>query len=77
MTSCAHTTLELLPEPKGRLRCRHCHLTITRDDLKDGYCPECFDGSGEKRYEFAEIAAERTEVAHYRCEECGVIIKSR
>jgi hypothetical protein len=52
-------------------------LTLTRDDLKDGYCPECFDASGEKRYEFEEMAAERTEVAHYRCEECGVIITSR
>jgi Zn finger protein HypA/HybF involved in hydrogenase expression len=76
MTSCAHTKLELLPEPKGRLRCRRCHLTLTRDDLKDDFCPECFDGSGEKRYDFEEMAAE-SEVARYRCEECGVIVRSR
>jgi predicted RNA-binding Zn-ribbon protein involved in translation (DUF1610 family) len=69
--------LELLPQPKKRLRCRHCHLTIAQDDLKEGYCPECFDSSGVKQYEFEEVAAERNEIVHYRCEDCGVIIQSR
>jgi hypothetical protein len=77
MTSCTHTTLELLPQPKKRLRCRHCHLTIAQDDLKEGYCPECFDSCGVKQYEFEEMAAERNEVVQYRCEDCGVIIQSR
>jgi hypothetical protein len=77
MPSCSHTTLELLPEPVARLRCRQCHLTLPHDDLKDGYCPECFEASGVKQYEFEEMPGENSEVARYRCEECGVIIKSR
>jgi hypothetical protein len=76
MTVCPHTTLELLPEPKHRLRCRRCHLTLGREELTDGYCPECFDRDGAKRYEFEELAAVQGDVARYRCEECGVIIKS-
>lgn len=76
MTSCPHTTLELLPEPKKRLRCRQCHLTIVGEDLEDGYCPECFEMSGAKHYNFEELAAAESGTAHYRCEECGVIIKS-
>jgi hypothetical protein len=77
MSSCSHTTLELLPEPAGRVRCRHCHLTLPRDDVKDGFCPECFDTSGLKRYEFEELVEEKSGVARYRCEECGIIIQSR
>ena len=77
MSSCSHTALELLPEPLGRVRCRHCHLTLTRDDLKDGFCPECFDTSGLKQYEFDELVEEKSGVARYRCENCGVIITSR
>jgi hypothetical protein len=73
---CNHSTLELLPERKKTLRCRHCHLTIAADDLGDGYCPECFDASGNKRYDFDELETVETGVARYRCEECGAIIKS-
>jgi rubrerythrin len=76
MSSCTHTTLELLPEPKQRWRCRACHLTIAGEDLKDGFCPECFDSSGIKRYDFEELAAADSRVTRYRCEECGVIVKA-
>ena len=77
MSSCSHTTFELLPEPASRLRCRHCHLTLARDDLKDGFCPECFDNSGLKQYEFEELVEAKSGIARYRCEKCGIIIKSR
>jgi hypothetical protein len=76
MTSCNHSALELLPERKKTLRCRHCHLTIAGDDLGEGYCPECFDTSGSKRYEFDEIENSESGIARYRCEDCGAIIKS-
>jgi len=76
MTSCNHTKLELLPEEKNRLRCRHCHLTIKADDLGESYCPECFEMHGKKRYDFEEIEAVKTGTARYRCEGCGVIIES-
>ncbi len=76
MTSCNHTTLELLPQTKNKLRCRHCHLTLNVDELGDGYCPECFDVDGRKRYEFEEMAPAEREVARYRCSECGIIISS-
>jgi ABC-type ATPase with predicted acetyltransferase domain len=52
-------------------------LTLTRDDLKDGFCPECFDTAGLKQYEFEELVEEKSGVARYRCENCGVIITSR
>jgi hypothetical protein len=49
-------------------------LTINAEELGDGYCPECFEISGKKQYEFDEMESEG--VARYRCEECGTIIKS-
>jgi rubrerythrin len=76
MASCNHGKLELLPERRTTLRCRHCHLTLAREELADGFCPECFETSGSKRYEFEELTAPENGVARYRCEECGVIIKS-
>ena len=33
-------------------------VTITADELGDGYCPECFESQGEKRYEFEELEGE-------------------
>jgi hypothetical protein len=74
MTACSHTTLELLPERKRTLRCRQCHLTISAEELGDGYCPECFATTGKKQYEFDALESET--VARYRCEECGTIIKT-
>jgi hypothetical protein len=49
-------------------------LTINADELRDSYCPECFERGGKKQYEFEELAAEKA-VATYRCLECGVVIK--
>ncbi len=77
MTSCSHSTLELLPERKKTLRCRHCHLTLAEEEVGDGFCPECFADSGSKHYDFEEMTAGAGSVARYRCEGCGAIIKSR
>jgi hypothetical protein len=76
MADCKHTTLELLPERKITLRCRHCHLTLSREELGDGCCPECFESSGAKRYDFEEMATAESGVARYRCEECGALIET-
>jgi rubrerythrin len=75
MTVCSHTTLELLPEKKKKLRCRHCHLILEDAELTDGYCPECFETSGKKRYEFEEMKIDRQGGARYRCEACGAIVE--
>jgi len=76
MTSCDHRSLVLLPEKKNMLRCRHCHLTISPDEVENGFCPECYEIQGKKQYDFEEIAPEETGNARYRCEGCGVIIES-
>jgi predicted RNA-binding Zn-ribbon protein involved in translation (DUF1610 family) len=77
MTSCSHSTLELLPERKERMRCRHCHLTINADEVGDGYCPECFEHQGKKRYDFETVTAPKSESVRYRCAECGIVIDSQ
>ncbi len=77
MTSCNHTTLELIPGRQNRMRCRHCHWTISVDELGDGYCPECFEIDGKKRYEFEEVKAGEGDITRYRCEDCGVVIESK
>jgi hypothetical protein len=76
MTACNHNNLILLPQPQKRLRCRHCYLTITADELGGSDCPECFDKYGIKRNDFEEMTEEKATAAPYRCEECGAVIKS-
>jgi hypothetical protein len=51
-------------------------LTIAGEELGDGFCPECFETSGTKRYEFDQLPATAGGGARYRCEDCGAIIKS-
>ena len=43
MSACPHRQLVLVRETHTRLRCRHCHLTITAVDLAGRYCHECFE----------------------------------
>jgi LSD1 subclass zinc finger protein len=75
MSSCRHLNLVLLPRPAKKLRCRHCHLTIAAEELGCGYCPECFDASGKKSFDFEEVnAPAEDEKTRYRCEDCGAII---
>jgi hypothetical protein len=76
MTSCNHRQLVLLPAQPDRVRCRHCHLTINAADLPSGYCPECFETTRTKRYDFEELQTVDSGIVRYRCEECGVIIES-
>jgi hypothetical protein len=52
-------------------------LTINADDLTSRYCPECFETSRTKRYDFEEIVTVATGIVRYRCEECGIIIETR
>jgi hypothetical protein len=75
MTSCSHTTLELLAARTRTLRCRQCHLTLGAEELQDGPCPECLERFGRRHYEFDDIETHGDVAATYRCEDCGVIIK--
>ncbi len=74
MTECLHKNLELIAEPSTRLQCRYCHLRITPEELK-GFCPECYEAYGEKRYNFEEVASSANQMTRYRCEDCGVVIE--
>ena len=76
MTPCRHATLELLVERKSTMRCRRCHLTMAAEELGDGYCPECFDISGTKHFDFEELAHTGSQGSRYRCEDCGILISS-
>ena len=76
MPPCNHSNLILLPDPKKRLRCRYCHLTIAADEIGAGDCPECFEKYGEKRSDFEEIVLKETRKTQYRCEDCGAIIEN-
>ncbi len=70
--ACKHRNLLLLGPPKDRVRCRHCHLTLKRDELKNRYCPECYEVSGIKRFDFEEVAATENNQVQYRCEDCNL-----
>ena len=72
MTRCRHHHLILIPDAGPRLRCRHCHLSIKSDELAGGYCPECFEKSGQRNEDFDEVAVK--EATRYRCEGCGIVV---
>ena len=77
MNSCTHRNLlVLMDQNKNRVRCRHCHLTISADELGDRYCPECYENQGWKRYDFEEMKTPDTTSVRYRCEDCGVVIEA-
>lgn len=76
MADCTHTKLTYLVErPQDRARCRVCHLTITTAELGNGHCPECYEVSGTKRFDFETVADEPTGPQQLRCEDCGTIIE--
>lgn len=66
----------MLKDPPGKLRCRHCHLTISKGELGEGYCPECFEETGEKRYDFESADTDSGDITRFRCEDCGALIKA-
>ncbi len=73
MPTCSHNNLLLLAAPAPKLRCRHCHLTIRAEELDGGPCPECYEASGRRRYDF-ETLVEAPGSGQYRCEDCGILI---
>ena len=73
--SCNHKNLQLVAEPKKRLRCRHCHLTITENELGNKFCPECYEQHGKKRYDFDDVKDKKTKLTQYKCEQCYAIIQ--
>jgi len=77
MTACNHRQLVLVRDTYTRVRCRHCHLTIKAEDLPSGYCPECFETSHTKRYDFEDVVTVDPGRVRYRCEECGGMIETR
>jgi predicted RNA-binding Zn-ribbon protein involved in translation (DUF1610 family) len=74
MASCTHQHLVLLPGHSPRVRCRHCHLTINKEELGNSFCPECFESSGRRRADFEPVEHPAEEATRYRCEDCGVLI---
>ena len=77
MSACAHRQLVLVWETHARLRCRHCHLTLTAADLPGRYCPEYFETTHTKRYDFDEVVPVDSGRVSYRCEACGGLIEVR
>ena len=77
MSACPHLQLVLVRDTHARLRCRHCHLTIKAADLPTRYCPECFETTRTKRYDFDEVVPVDSGIVYYRCETCGSMIETR
>ena len=75
MDSCKHTTLICVEEKGEKLRCRQCHLIISRDELGNGCCPECLDVQGTRHFDFEVVTVPDDGMARYRCESCGVVIE--
>ncbi len=76
MSDCLHKNLTLIKERADKVRCKTCHLTITLEELGKNYCPECYDATGKKRYDFEKITLNPSNVSQYRCEDCGITIKT-
>ena len=74
MTECLHKQLTLLKKEKSRLRCRHCHLNMSEQELGEGHCPECYEVDGIRRYEFVTVENADAGKVTYRCEDCGISI---
>ena len=75
MYPCKHDVLTLVPTKSNRLRCRHCHLTISEDELGNGDCPECLEVHKIGRRDFERISTPDTETIRYCCEHCGTVIE--
>jgi Zn finger protein HypA/HybF involved in hydrogenase expression len=76
MSECLHKNLVLIKEISNKLRCTRCHLTLTPEELGNSYCPECYESTGKKHVDFEKITLDLADISRYRCEDCGVIIKT-
>ena len=76
MTLCRHQNLTLLTVNTDKLRCRRCHLTISKSDIGSGHCPECYEARGVRHSDFEAIIAENQKKTRYRCEDCGIFIEA-
>jgi late competence protein required for DNA uptake (superfamily II DNA/RNA helicase) len=75
MNDCKHQTLVLLPSNVEKVRCTRCHLTIKKDEIGKGYCPECFEVDRVKRYKFEDIQGSDSSAVKYGCESCGLVVE--
>ena len=75
MVDCPHKTLVLVQREKRKLRCLHCHLTISPRELGQGFCPECYD-RGLRHQEFEELEDSDAEKVIYQCETCPLTIEA-
>ncbi len=64
-----------MPQEMIKIRCENCHLTIKKDEIGDGFCPECYEKDGKKRYDFEELVPEKSSEIKYSCEDCGYVVK--
>ena len=74
MSGCSHAVLTLMPPAGARLRCRHCHLTITAQELGSGCCPECLEALNVQRRDFEDVPDADADRTRYRCEACGMVL---
>jgi hypothetical protein len=76
MADCPHKELVLLTDDQREMvRCTHCHLLISRDELGDGCCPECLEATGKRHAEFERAEVQVSGKIRYRCERCGALIE--
>ena len=75
MNNCKHDILTLVPIKNNKLRCKHCHLTISEDELGKGCCPECLHVHHVERRNFEKISTGDRETVRYCCELCGAVIE--
>jgi len=75
MEPCKHEVLTLVPIKSNKLRCRHCHLTITEEELAGGGCPECLAVHKVRRSDFDNVTVADSGTSRYCCERCGMVIE--
>ena len=73
MESCRHTTL-VLAKVEVKRRCCKCHLSLSTEELGDSFCPECFESSGRRNYDFEDIEDASVGEPRYFCEDCGAAV---
>ena len=75
MSHCKHEVLTLVTIKNNKLRCRHCHLTISEDELGSNCCPECLAVHKIRRRDFEKVIPEDSGTTRYCCEQCGAVIE--